>query len=254
MKSSPIPEPIKIGIPSNNRISQDCKPLFELLKLEGPQDKQTSPYVPNVVFRSGRVNDIAQFLRKGIFEFGILGDDTAIENGLVYTGQRGKPEPIDANAIYIGEDKYLINTGGKVSTFNLPETNLVLFAKPENLEGINFPYELLAKGKMATPYPRTAESILSRLYMRIPELLVNQGGTESIVANGDGKVILGYDVMRTGETIKGLGLVPWKSTVKSYPGLWKSPAIENERREQARKIRDILKDILGDYIREKDLK
>lgn len=246
MKSSPTPEPIKIGIPSNNRISQDCRPLFELLNLNGPEDKQTSPYIPGAIFRQMRVNDIAQFLRKGIFDMGILGDDTALENGLVDTKLPYDATQKDRGSIYIGENKR-INAPKKAIDLNLPATDLVLFGKPKDLDGVLFGYQMTGWAKIATPYPRTAERILSRLYGRYPRIIPNEGKTESIVANNDGGALLGYDVVRTGDTLKRFGLKPWRTTVKSYPGLWESAATNDERRARSESIRNALREIFASY-------
>lgn len=225
------PEPIKIGLPINSRISEDCKAVSEILKLEGPRDRLTSKLIPGAVFRPTRVNDIAAFLREGIFSLGIIGDDTAIENDLERPYQELDKNMWDWSGISIGE-RTSISPKNKLLSLGGGATKLVIFAKPEDLEGIKWPYELLAKGYMVTPYPRTAGKILSKLYMRAPMLIPNQGGTEAMVANRDGGAIMGYDVVRSGNTLRDYGLIPWKETVYSSPGIWQSPNIRPDQRSQ----------------------
>lgn len=230
------PEPIKIGLPTNRRIAVDCKDVSQILELEGPWNRQTSKFLPGAVFRPTRVNDIGAFLREGFYSIGILGDDTAIENDLEKPYKEFDKRIWDPSGISIGEGKN-ISPENKLLTLAVGATKLVVFAKPEDLEGIKFPYELLAKGNMITPYPRTANKILSKLYMRVPQLISNQGATEAMVANRDGGAIMGYDVVRSGNTLRQYGLIPWKETVTSQPGVWQSAKIRPDQRNQFEEIR-----------------
>lgn len=196
-------KPIKIGFPTNSRIAADCAPLREALEFEGKEGAFTSRFVPDAVFRTARVKDIARFIKDGLYGAGIIGLDTGSEAGL--------------SVNYPSLNKSDIFKLGQPS-------RLILFAKEENREYFT---KTDTSGvanikKVLTKYPNTGRSAL---YYRLanPVIFDDQvdGQIESIVANGDMPgVVGGFDVVRTGETIKSYNLVPIVNNwCDSYPAL-----------------------------------
>lgn len=80
-------ETLRVAIPSNSRLSEDLKPLFEnmgLEKTETPGQLKSNKF-RGPIFRTMRVQDIARVLRIETSRVGILGLDTMLERNLSNT-------------------------------------------------------------------------------------------------------------------------------------------------------------------------
>lgn len=217
-------EPVKIGWPANSRLAEDCAPLRDALGLTGEKGRLTSPYVPGAVFRSVRVRDIAKFLRSGIYDLGILGDDTGSEMDLGISYRR-----FDVGA----------------------PTEFTFFVKEEERDQ-QWPNPV---GKVLTQYPNLARKLTDPItdgfdnFGNVEFSDEVDGQIESIVRNGDiPNVIGGMDIVRTGATMRSYGLVPVLRLLKSRPGLWKKPQIPEAQKSQIEDVFEIMSSKLSPFL------
>lgn len=228
---------IIIGLPSNSRMRKDLEPYEQALEIKRDGIRFTSPLIRGASFRGNPVADIARCLIAGVYQLGILGDDTAIENNLEKVeDQLGLPVSLAKDLV--------IRPADKVFDFPVGETCMTLLVKPEMLKGITELYELLQSGYIATSYPNLARKIFSRKYKTFPLIYPLTGQVENFVANNDrGDIVGGYDIVRSGETAKKAGLVPYLPTLISRPGLWKTPQAANSDKEKLGDTIDLIIEI-----------
>ena len=245
MKTPEIP----IGIPTNRNTAKDIGPLREALELNSSNGTLRSRYVPDAFFRSLRMQDIARFVRKGIFPLGILGDDMACEENLEIPGWSPKILEQAQRLLAAGRSEstapepYLFYPKNRVFQLNLGDpTFMTLFTRPDVRERMRFPYELLRAGKIATSYPNLARKALRYSNLLQPVGTENfDGQIESIVAIGDDPgVVGGLDVSRTGESIRKLGLSSYGSVMESRVGLWQSPRSPRFQSETINQVSDVI--------------
>jgi ATP phosphoribosyltransferase len=244
MKTSPE---IKIGYPANTRMAEDCRPISELLEFEkGELGTFRSRFLPDAEFCPRRVSDIGRFVKSGIFELGIIGDDTACEVGLEISGwsqeileqarrikEQEKKKPFDSVL-----EQYLYYPENRVARLRLGDPIfMTLFARREKKDAFPSPNQLFGvNGKIATSYPRLAEKSL-RLsnYLQPVKIEKYDGQIEAIVANQDDpQIVGGLDLVRTGRTMERFGLVSYGSIMESKPGIWRSPVLTTDARKKTK--------------------
>lgn len=248
--------PINIGFPKNGNMRRDCQPLAEALELESAKVPGTlrSRFLPEALVYERRVEDIASMLKRGVYQLGVIGDDTACEND----SESGFSPEILRQAMALEDisrrsllqiplQPFFISPSNRISRFNLgtdeapARSDMVFFTRPELAEAAEgFPYQLLTPAAMpgdirrnyaqrfvATSYPKLAAKALRIGSRFTPAVMPYSGQIESIVAAGDDKnVVAGFDVSRTGKSIREAGLVSFGSVMESRPGLWKAPNLE----------------------------
>lgn len=237
-------EPIKIGFPTNSRTGQDCLPLKEALELTGKENILRSPFLSDAVFRVLRVIDIARFIRMGIFQLGIIGDDIAIENSLeipfAKEGQDGLvmgPRTTSPLVVY-PENRVASFKGLDASTY------LTLMIREEELSSYPSSEILRRAGVIATSYPTCAYKLLDWK----GGMFICDGQTESIVRNQDVPgTVAGLDVVKRGETMRLFRLFPYSTLLESSPGLWKSPNIPDAKRTQVEDTIGVLLERLAPF-------
>ncbi|OGJ43573.1 hypothetical protein A3I58_04025 [Candidatus Peregrinibacteria bacterium RIFCSPLOWO2_02_FULL_39_10] len=239
-------------------MAEDCAPIRDVLELEGSQGAFRSRFVPDAVFRSLRVADIARFLKRGIFQLGIIGDDTACEEDLEIQGFSSKIlaqlDRVRSKTEATTElEPYIFCPVNRKAILNLGEpTCMTLFARPDVKGTLPFPNRLLSSGRIATSYPNLAGKAL-RISNDMNPVSVEtfDGKIESIVANGDDKNIVGgFDLVRTGNTLDEFGLVKYGSVAESRPGIWQTPSLitDQSMRSGVADVLAILRERLGYFI------
>lgn len=228
---------IIIGLPTNSRMKKDLEPYEQVLEIKREGARFTSPLFRNVSFRANPVADIATCLITGVYQLGILGDDTAIENNMEKEeNELGRPVALAKDLI--------IRPADKVFDFPVGETCMTLLVKPEMIKGITELYELFQRGYIATSYPNLARKTFSRKYNTFPRVYPLTGQVENFVANNDrGDIVGGYDIVKSGETARKAGLIPYLPTLISRPGLWKTPQVANSDKEKLGDTIDLIIEI-----------
>lgn len=267
-------EPIIIGLPTNTRLAEDCRPIKEALELEGKMGRFTSPYVPDAVFRTGRARDIVLRLRDNIFGLGIIGDDTALDMDLERGMQTNKSDiklpcpdakftfeiprtchgtdwDIQRKYEYVKIIPCNVTAQNKLASFNVSDPSILSVLR--RAEDVN-KEDSTAKGIFLTSYPTLSDKIIKRTprlrdYFKSKTLDSKvDGQIEAIVRNRDiSNIIGGIDVVRSGKTLKEFDLVP-SYLFESRTGLWTSPAIAPSQTKQMSDVLGALQERLASFL------
>ena len=271
---------IVIGLPSNSNMAADCSPIREVLELErrpdAPPNVMRSRLIDGAEFCTLRVEDIADFIRRGVFSFGVIGDDTACEADLDISPlpgstrslldeiqditQRAKSCPRSSSL-----ESYPLFPKNRILRFeNLcPSIYLTLFARPDIKAACPSPSQLFGAGTIATSYPKLAIKALQ--YSNLlpcptysdpgaqsfvpPSVSFFRGKIESLVATRyDKEIVGGFDVTRTGKTIEACGLERYGNVLESRPGLWQTARTDSRSQNQLEDIRGALQEKLRIFI------
>lgn len=182
------PSPIKIGIPVNSRLQEDCSPVADFLEFKKSlYGVIQSRFVPNALFYPLRVRTIAKYVRERTLDLGILGEDTAIDEDLEYSVLKC------------------------FSLNKLPATALCLLMRKEDAAQNRSFNEIL------TSYPKATKKILDP---KCP-VITEEGQIEFQLRNFGDRFGAAVDIVRSGQTTKKFGLVAVTTLLQSRPGLWK---------------------------------
>lgn len=274
-------EPLIVGIPANSRLAEDCKPLLKTLELQGEYGRMVSPLVPSAVFRRLRVKDVARFVRDGIFSLGILGDDTAFEEGVIQP-QFKQVRPYGYSEDVMPEykpwtpdeyyDRYVfqksplsikalpwrIDCQNKFASFAIKRPSVLsFFVRDEDLPSVTRDLRInplpRPEGVLVTSYPNIVKSLTQQRQdidfsaMEVDSNVNRQ--VESIVRNGDiPNVVGGVDIVKSGRTLEEFGLTRVLNLMESRPGLWSSPSIPEDKAAQLEDVVSALRERLRSFI------
>lgn len=217
---------IVVGLPTNRRMSQDIRPMYDALELEGDKSVLRSRFVEGVEFWERRASDIARSVKENVCQLGVLGDDMAIENGLLPPSRSMYETMFSGNepSVYIPPFYYLPQN--KVAGLILGDDVWVtLFARMDLKKRYMFPDRLIPAGTIASSYPNLTRALLARFdYDGRLKVAPFEGSIEAVVANRDDpEIVGGVDVVRTGDTMRRFDLIDMNRLMRSCVGLWRSP-------------------------------
>lgn len=186
-----------MGIPSGSLNEQ----VVRLLEKSGrpiAKDRRyetTTPYDPDVVFRTLDRKEMPEKVAKGIVDCGITGKDYIFEAGM------------EAKVEVIGDFIFSKRT-------NQP-SRLVLATRPET--GITKPGECAGK-TIATELPNLTKRMMEKLFgITDINILISEGKTEAKVFMGESDVFT--DITETGRTLKENGNIVLAELFESNPQL-----------------------------------
>lgn len=202
-------EPIRFGIPKNSQLRKDCEPLIKALELRsaGMGNMRTDLF-PDVLVRELRVQDIAQMIRAGTMDLGIICDDILQESAA------GQKEGLDASNLK--PDRLAIGELVDISLL-IRREDRPLFDQPEG--------DQQSQGRsIISPYPnitslaqsRSGSSLRSMMKLRNAEIRRVFGQTESILRAGDiPNALAAVDVVRSGKTAEEFDLMVYGPPILS---------------------------------------
>lgn len=266
------PEVLKIGLPTNSRLSEDLKPFTDALGLEGKNGRMRAKGLEGAEFRLLRVQDIASFLRRGLLNIGLTGLDVMIEESLplrdsgdssregeiqnIFSIKAG--EPTRMTLLMRAEEKKEFDDWSQFKKKNRRKRFLQREKFGKNSMNIVTSYPRIVNASVlpglndyfnpAVKYSGPLRGLIRPLSSLIQVLVQEVGGkAEEIVRNGDfpGKSVA-LDIVKSGKTAKECNLVPFGEPIlESTPGIF---TFEGKGLSSRAQIQDCIQ-----FIREKML-
>ena len=245
-------EPIRIGIPVNSRLAEDCVPIADLLEF-GPERNGvlTSSALQEAQFYPLRVRTIGQYINNMIIQLGILGDDTAVDMNLDKPSAPSSSRSEVVDFYPPGEPGRWILPARKVLTFwGLPLTRFSLLTRREDSEEqIKAVLQGACSGRIVTSYTSlTCKALFPKSDPWAGTVIEKSDGqNERLLRSMPDRFIAATDIVRSGATAAEFDLDD-NMLMLSRTGLWR--AIYWDERDKkvldvAEQLRERLKPLLS---------